>query len=242
MSLDWLNIYIHESWTGFLTAERRQELRTIAAKVGEHYDPPAPRVLRFLTTDLGKVRVVILGQDPYPRPGVATGRAFEVEGLNSWQDKFQQASLKNILRLLYRSYNNIETYGQIPPFTKIRQEIKRGAWPILPPRALFQSWEDQGALLLNTTFTVNKKPGGHRSLWKDFTLELLEYISQEGDELHWFLWGQQAQAFLPCISGGHVHSSRHPMLCSPSYGDDFLKSDCFNMTKQKINWLGCDIS
>jgi len=73
-----------------------------------------------------------ISHDPYPEKGIATGRAFEVGGLKSWEQPFRQVSLKNIIRLIHKSYNNITRYEDIPSFTEIKKEIKAGRFPILP--------------------------------------------------------------------------------------------------------------
>lgn len=228
----------HTSWAAFLNDYRHEQLSQIAGEIGSSYDPAPEKVLRFLTTDLNKMQVVILGQDPYPQPGVATGRAFEVHGLTSWTDKFPQASLRNIVRLLYSTYQEIEDYEEIPKFQQIREAIAREEWRILPPHQLFAAWEQQGVLLLNTCLTVNGKPGEHAAIWLDFTRALLQFISNERTDLNWFLWGKQAQAFMPFIDYGIIYCSRHPMLSSPRYEDDFLRSECFSSTKEQVNWLG----
>lgn len=229
---------IHPSWTQFCNDYRQEQLEHIASQIGTGYNPAPDKVLRFLTVDLSKTEVVILGQDPYPQPGVSVGRAFEVNGLTSWQEKFPQSSLRNIVRLLYSSYHGITEYEEIPKFQRIREEISRGEWRILPPNKLFASWEAQGVLLLNTCLTVKNKPGEHQAYWLDFTRDLLQFISNERTDLNWFLWGKQAQAFMPFIDYGIIYCSRHPMLSSPSYEDDFLRSECFSSTKELINWLG----
>jgi uracil-DNA glycosylase len=235
----WLQIDIHPSWQQFLSNERVQQLNRIQQRVGTRpHNPAPPRVLRFLTLDLRQLQVVILGQDPYPQPGVATGRAFEVGGLIDWLQPFPQTSLRNILRLLYRSYQGITAYEQIPNWQTIRWRIGRREWRILPPDQLFASWERQGVLLLNTCLTVEGTPLGHQELWLNFTCHLLQYISGLRKDLDWFLWGKHAQSYASWIQSGRLFCSRHPMMCSNKYGQDFLKADCFCQTKGKINWLG----
>lgn len=233
-----LPVGIHSSWTAFINDYRLEQLEQIAAQIGSDYNPAPDKVLRFLTTDLSKIKVVILGQDPYPQPGVARGRAFEVGGLNSWLKPFPQSSLRNIVRLLYSSYHGIAEYEDIPKFQEIREQIRSGEWRILPPNKLFAAWEAQGALLLNTCFTVKSKPGEHVAYWLDFTRELLQFISNEKTDLNWFMWGKQAQGFIPFVDYGIFYCSRHPMLSSPRWEDDFLRSECFGSTKEIINWLG----
>ena len=238
MAINLIPENVHSSWTSFLDEKRQKQLQEIAAALGTNFDPAPEQVLRFMTTDLQKLQVVILGQDPYPQAGIATGRAFEVGGLTSWTDKFPQASLKNIVRLLYSSYQNIREYAAIPKFKEIRRQIEQGEWHILPPHKLFESWEQQGVLLLNTCLTVSGKPGGHAHLCADFSRELIRFISEQRPDLYWFLWGKQAQAMQPYVINGNLHCSRHPMLSSPRYADDFLRSDCFRSTQQLVNWLG----
>ena len=198
----WLPRDMHASWQNFLDTGRIKQLHQIAEQVGEQYDPAPELVLRFLTTDLSQMQVVILGQDPYPQPGVATGRAFEVGGLTTWTTPFAQASLRNILRLLYKTDHGITDYGAIPAFKQIRQEIQQDSWRILPPHRLFAAWERQGVLLLNTSFTVGDRPGSHRTLWLEFTQGLVQFISSNEPQICWFLWGQHAQSFIPQISQG----------------------------------------
>ena len=98
------SIDIHPSWLELLDAQL-DALDLIWSKInnGKAYTPQRDKILRFLNLDVAKIKVVILGQDPYPQPGAATGRAFEVMGLRSWNDNFRQASLRNIVRLIHHS-------------------------------------------------------------------------------------------------------------------------------------------
>ncbi|NLG88834.1 MAG: uracil-DNA glycosylase [Clostridiaceae bacterium] len=229
---------IDSSWHDFLNGGGFEMIDGIAAETGDNINPEAGKVLRFLKVNLDNVKVVILGQDPYPQKGAATGRAFEVGGLTSWLQNFKQVSLKNIVRLIYKSYNRISSYEDILPFKQIQREIETGRFPILPPDKLFESWENQGVLLLNTSFTcIPGVPGSHELLWHDFSCRLLSYISSRID-CHWFLWGKSPLQRMMHIKKGIFHISRHPMLCSSKYDDDFLKSDCFLKTFDIINWLG----
>jgi uracil-DNA glycosylase len=231
---------IHSSWQDFLNNDRIHMLNDISHEIGTDVNPDVSKILRFLNVDLSSVKVVILGQDPYPERGMATGRAFEVGGLVSWEQPFRQVSLKNIVRLLHKNYNNISNYNDIFLFTHIKQEIKEGSFPILPPNKLLSSWEQQGVLLLNTSLSCRpNKPKSHAHIWKDFSYQLIEYISKNS-ELYWFLWGKHAQSMKPIIKNGNFIMSRHPMLCSSKYDDDFLKSDCFIKTNHIIKWLGTD--
>lgn len=230
---------IHKSWNKFLTNDSIEELNNIEQKIGKNINPEHKNVLRFLQCDLRNIRAVILGQDPYPEKGRATGRAFEVGDLHSWNDKFRQVSLKNIIRLIHKTYNGINEYKEIKKFSVIQEEIKSGEFKILPPNEIFSSWERQGVLLLNTYLSVESGiTGSHIEIWEPFSIKLLEFISNENKNINWFLWGKQAENKKKYIINGIFYISRHPMMCSEKFEDDFLKNNCFEDTMDIINWLG----
>jgi len=229
----------HPSWNNFLTDSIILELETIERKIGSNINPAPENVLRFMICNLYDIKVVILGQDPYPETGRATGRAFEVGDLTSWNQKFRQVSLKNIIRLIYKNYNGISEYSDIKKFSEIQKEIKEGKFSILPPHKIFKSWEKQGVLLLNTYLSVEAGiTGSHISIWQKFSEELLKFISEENRNISWFLWGRMAEEKKQFIKYGKYYISRHPMMCSELYEDDFLRSDCFKDTMDIINWKG----
>lgn len=229
----------HSSWDKFLTPEICNELNEIEIKIGSRTNPSHDNILRFLKCDLHSIKAAILGQDPYPEKGRATGRAFEVGDLHSWNDKFRQVSLKNIVRLIHKDYNGIDNYKDIKKFSEIQAEIKDGKFKILPPDEIFKSWEKQGVLLLNTYLSVEHGlTGSHIAIWMDFSIKLLNYISEENESINWLLWGKQAEDKKQYIKNGKFFISRHPMMCSEKYEDDFLKSRCFRDTMTVINWLG----
>jgi len=105
MQSQFLNaVSLHSDWKPFLTVEnRKQILRIESLVIPRKITPPPESVLRFLEFPLGKAKIIILGQDPYPHPGAATGRAFEVGNLSSWNQPFKNSSLKNILRDFFSS-------------------------------------------------------------------------------------------------------------------------------------------
>jgi uracil-DNA glycosylase len=192
-------------------------------------------VLRFTGLELSRVKIIILGQDPYPQAGAATGRAFEVGTLESWQTPFRNTSLKNIVRALYQYYT-----GSTKKYLEILPEIGK-TFPLPSPQNLFAIWEEQGVLLLNTSLTCALgKPGSHAALWSDFTTLLVEFLSQRLPRALWILWGNHAQRQLAPFPSVHTLRSRHPMLCAPGHPADFLfgEQNCFRETKNLINWLG----
>lgn len=230
---------ISPSWKEFLTEDILNELSLIEEKIGDNYTPSKEKIMKFLTTDLIKAKVCIVGQDVYYQPGVATGRSFEVGGLTSWGKPFKQVSLKNIVRLIHKSYRGITEYKDIKKFSEIIKEIEEKEFNILSPDKLFISLEEQGVLFLNTYLTCEEnKPNSHRAIWEEFSIKLFSYISKKRPDLNWFLWGKEAISKKEYIKKGVIHQSRHPMLCSEKYEDDFLKSDCFKDMMKEINWVG----
>lgn len=231
---------IHPSWSNFLTKERIDEIEHIEQQLGHHFNPTdKSKTLRFLELDLQHIKVVWLGQDVYPAKDVATGRAFEAGNISSWCEPFKQVSLKNILRLIHKTYHNITIYEDILPYSKIKEAIQEGTFKILEFKQWFDALEKQGVLFLNTSFTCNiGEPNSHKHLWINFSNELMTYIANERPDLIWFLWGNEAISKQAIIHQGLFYTSRHPMMCSQKYEHDFLKSNCFQETRNIINWLG----
>ncbi len=230
----------HPSWNSFLSPENLQLIVTIENSIiqsGKEYTPPAEFVLRFLQIPLENIKILILGQDPYPQKGVATGRAFEVGSLRNWSDTFSNVSLKNILRAVYKAY-----HGEYLKYSEIAGKIP-AEFAILPPNQVFRSWEKQGVLLLNTSFTVETgNPGSHARTWEQFTSRLLRFIAASNNEITWFIWGNHAKEITKNIALHNKIVSHHPMMCyaGPGRTDDFLfgKINHFEETRKLVDWRG----
>lgn len=231
---------IDNSWNDFLSSELVTLLKNIEKNILESkqkFTPDTEKVLKFLKVPLADVKVIILGQDPYPQDGVATGRAFEVGTLKSWNDKFSNISLKNIIRAIYFAYNN-----EYLKYSEIKDKIGK-TFLLKPPYELFVEWEKQGVLLLNTSFTCEVgKSNSHEKYWNAFTLSLLKYISKANPHIIWFLWGNNAKSIVADINIEKKIESMHPMMCYKKQGrdDDFLfgKINAFKETMSLIDWLG----
>ncbi|WP_171594194.1 uracil-DNA glycosylase [Marinifilum caeruleilacunae] len=240
------SLSIHESWNAFLSNDIIDLIQNIESSISmESATPKKELVLRFLEMDLEKIPVVILGQDPYPQEGVATGRAFEVNGLNSWFDKFRNVSLKNILRSIYKAYTAEEL-----KYSEILKQLNEGdrlpmdgEFKVLPPNQLFRYWwEKENVLLLNTAFTCEVgNPNSHTKIWSEFTQKLLTYIASKNKEAVWFLWGNNAQNIVANIQIENKIETSHPMMCYQRENDIlFGKINPFSETKTKVNWLGIE--
>lgn len=236
----WLDIKVHDSWKEFLTDSNIRLIDNIEHEAGLDYTPDEDKVMRFMTLDLNKIKIIILGQDPYKPAGVANGRAFQPSDLESWTKPFRQVSLKNIVRAIYAVHNNITEYSDIPNYSDIAKEIYNGDFYIKEPKDWFNSIEEQGVLLLNTSLTCRiGESNSHKHLWVEFNKRLLDYIRRKRPDIIWFLWGKEAIDKLKYLNrDAKVYTSNHPMMCSESYKEDFLKNPCFRETKNIINWLG----
>ncbi len=229
---------IQEDWHSFLSEKILRLLKKIEKKISEdNYTPPGDKALRFFEFPLSFAKIIILGQDPYPQAGVATGRAFEVGNLSSWDQKFKNISLKNILRALYKAYT-----GKILKYNDLKEKLNT-EFNILPPSCLFKHWEKEGILLLNTSYTCKTgMPGSHKKYWDDFTFLLLEYINNHFSDITWFLWGNNAREATKHLQLNNSIFLLHPMMCYelPGRKRDFLygEQNCFEPFIGEIDWTG----
>jgi uracil-DNA glycosylase len=198
----------------FLLSER-QRGRTIF--------PAAPNWFRALDlTPLDKVRVVILGQDPYHGPGQAHGLCFSVPpGVRP------PPSLVNI-------------------FKELRSDL--GIEP--SPHGFLEHWASQGVLLLNSVLTVETgQAASHRERgWERFTDAVVRLVNDKADPVVFMLWGSYAQkkaAFVDSIDRGGRHlvlNAPHPSPLSAHSGflgcRHFSKANAFLESKgmQPIDW------
>ena len=162
----------------------------------------------FRETPFEKVRVVILGQDPYHGPGQAHGLSFSVQ-----KNVPPPPSLINI-------FKELQSDLQIPR----------------PSHGFLQGWAQQGVLLLNSVLSVEaSRPGSHQNQgWERFTDRVIEVLSQEREHLVFVLWGAYAQKKGAKIDR-HKHlvlESAHPSPLSAYRG--FLGSKVFSKINQYL--------
>lgn len=164
---------MHESWKEFLDSEfAKPYFQELSKFLHEAYEtktifPAKPQVFRAFTTDLTKVKVVILGQDPYHTPGAAHGLAFSVPSSQP-----------------------------VPPsLVNIYKEIDDEYGSHANPDGNLRPWQQQGVLLLNNVLTVEAhKAGSHRGHgWETFTQATVEYLNEKSDHLVFLLWGRDAR-------------------------------------------------
>jgi uracil-DNA glycosylase len=202
---------------GFIDRRREAMLENIYAQTGGDIYPVRENVLRFLRTDFGSLKCVIVGMDPYPSPyvdeqgrccPVATGRSFEVSNMSSWLQKVPQASARNILCAVYYAVT-----GNKKPLAEIRKEIIAGAFAIPSPHEWFDYTEKQGVLWLNESLTVRPGfPGSQERIWEEFMTELSGHIVGNTESV-WMLWGNAAQKrFGDIVPQGRKIEAMHPRM------------------------------
>lgn len=169
-----MNLSLEQSWEKYLGEEfGKPYMAELFAylkeekKKGKIVYPSENHILEaFRLTPFDKVKVVILGQDPYHGKGQAHGLCFSVN--------------KNI---------------KIPPsLVNIFKELKDDMNVEIPTHGCLESWAKQGVLLLNTVLTVEDGKAGshHKKGWEKFTDKVIEVLNKEKEHLVFILWGSPA--------------------------------------------------
>ena len=220
-----MDVKIAPSWKEKLEPEfSKPYFRDLTAFVKKEYEehkiyPPGSLIFNaFAHCPFDKVKVVIIGQDPYHNPGQANGLAFSVaDGVRV------PPSLQNI-------------------FKEVSDEFDR---PVHSSGNL-ERWADQGVLLLNATLTVRaNSPGSHQKKgWEEFTDAVIKIVSEEKEHIVFMLWGAYAQKKGSIINDTRhlVLKSAHPSPFAANRGffgnnhfkkaNDYLKSK----GKEPIEW------
>ena len=160
---------------------------------GRGYLPAGENVLRAFTRPLDAVRVLIVGQDPYPTPGHAVGLSFSVDP---------------DVRPVPRSLQNIYT------------ELVDDLGVARPTSGDLSPWADHGVLLLNRVLTVSPgKPGSHRGKgWETVTAQAIQALVARPAPLVAILWGRDAQNLTPMLGSTPIVASVHPSPLSARGG------------------------
>ena len=235
---DFMNKYnIDESYRDFFNIEKVSNIQNFINNLNfesKEYTPSEEKIFRALEMKGEDIKVCILGKDPYFQKGVATGLAFEVNK-DSWNDESINTSLKNILKLIYKTYT-----GEIKDINYIRKMIENNKFKILAPNLLFESWMKQGVLLLNSSLTTLVGSAGmHHKFWTPIIKELIEYISSKNNNITYLLWGNDAIIFEKNILNGNIVKHNHPAIVGKlDNPNDFMNGKSFEATKNIVNWKG----
>ena len=208
---------VHPTWVPVLEPEREQlsslgDFLRAESAAGHRWLPAGDSILRAFSTPLDEVRVLIVGQDPYPTPGHAVGLSFSV----SPDTRPIPRSLQNIYREL------VDDLG-----------VARPANGDLSP------WTQRGVMLLNRVLTVRAgEPGSHRGQgWEQVTDTAIRGLVQRGDQpLVAILWGRDAQSLEPLLEDTPVIASAHPSPMSADRG--FFGSKPFSRANDLLEELG----
>lgn len=174
----------------------RTELNNVMAKVGQEYRrkplcPAQSNVFRaFEFCPLNDLKVVMLGQDPYPQKGVATGVLF------GNRKEVDEDNLSPSLNVVKEAAINFEVPHYCITFDNS-----------------LESWSKQGILMINSALTVEmNRIGSHVMLWRPFIAKLLKNLSEYNTAIVYVLFGRQAQTFKPYINDrfNHIIEIEHP--------------------------------
>lgn len=160
---------------------------------GRAYLPAREHVMRAFIAPLETVRVLVVGQDPYPTPGHAIGLSFSVG-----------PEVRPVPRTLR---------------TVLAELVADVGGPV-PPSGDLTPWVDQGVLLLNRVLTVQERAiGSHRRQgWEAVTEQAVRALAARGTPLVAVLWGKDAQTLLPLLDGVPAVCTAHPSPMSAARG------------------------
>lgn len=180
---------------------------------GRRYLPAGDRVLRAFQRPLDDVRVLIVGQDPYPTPGHPIGLSFAVD-----------RGVRPLPRSLANIYRELQTDLGIPPAA----------------HGDLSGWSDQGVLLLNRVLTVAPgQPASHRGWgWEKVTEHAIRTLVARERPLVAILWGRDAANLRPLLGDTPIVESAHPSPLSASRG--FFGSRPFSRTDAFLREQGAD--
>ncbi|WP_322409541.1 uracil-DNA glycosylase [Microbacterium invictum] len=174
---------------------------------GARYLPAGDAVLRAFSRPLDDVKVLIVGQDPYPTPGHPIGLSFAVD-----------PRVSPLPRSLANIYRELDDDLGIEP-------VAHGD---------LSAWSDQGVMLLNRVLTVRPgEPGSHRGWgWERVTDHAIRVLAARDRPLVAILWGRDAATLRPLLGETPVLSSAHPSPLSASRG--FFGSRPFSRTNELL--------
>jgi uracil-DNA glycosylase len=160
---------------------------------GRSYLPAGDRVLRAFQRPLEGVKVLLVGQDPYPTPGHPIGLSFAVD-----------AHVRPIPRSLANIYRELNDDLGVPPAA----------------HGDLSAWSEQGVMLLNRVLTVAPgAPASHRGWgWEKVTEHAIRVLAERGGPLVAVLWGRDAAGLTPILGDVPSIQSPHPSPLSASRG------------------------
>lgn len=211
----------HNLLKGFLLSEDFVHIMKVLENCvdeGQRFTPPLKQVFRaFMECPLDTVKVIMVGQDPYPQIGVADGIAF-----SCGNTRRMQPSLKFIFKAI-----NKTVYSDKHDFTTFDPDLKR--------------WSNQGVLMLNTALTTEiDKIGKHVAIWDPFIKYVIDMLNSQDKDYIWVLMGKQAQYNEDMIdnvlSNTQILKCSHPASAAYRKDEDWDCNDVFRYTNECLSY------
>ncbi|HET8594686.1 MAG TPA: uracil-DNA glycosylase [Intrasporangium sp.] len=209
---------VHPSWVPALepvaeTIARLGDFLRAEVAAGRGYLPTGDAVLRAFTVPMDDVRVLIVGQDPYPTPGHPVGLSF---------------SVAPDVRPVPRSLQNIH------------QELRTDLGLPTPSTGDLTPWFERGVMLLNRVLTVRPgQPASHQGKgWEVVTEQAIRSLVTRGGPMVAILWGRQAQSLAPLLGPIPRIESAHPSPLSARSG--FFGSRPFSRANDLLRRQGAE--
>ncbi|MDE0387784.1 MAG: hypothetical protein OXI75_03700 [Rhodospirillales bacterium] len=233
-----------EPWEPIFPARRGRTLP--GAPAGAHmlraFDGLAP----------ADVRCVILGQDPYPCPAFATGRAFESGNVVRWRelDKMFSPSVRAVIQLTLAARTGDEHFVRgVERWPAILTAIERGMVDLEAPGALADRWVASGVLLLNASLTLTRfrRDGdphqirGHLRLWRPLIVRVLGHLARQDAAVVFIGFGDAAAETLRAagLDGSDAGDERLILRPHPAAADEVLaQENPFTLCNRRLEAMG----
>lgn len=203
----------HNVLKGFLVSEDfKRILETLNTMVneGERFTPPLKQLFRaFQECPVESLKVVMVGQDPYPQLGVADGIAFSCGNTGK-----MEASLRYMFKAV-----NATVYADKLDIKTMDTDLSR--------------WSNQGVLMLNTALTTEiGKIGKHFDIWQPFINYLVDMLNAKHEGIVWVFMGKKAERLEDLVDSDrhHVLQCSHPASAAYQKESIWNCSDVFNTT------------
>ncbi len=198
------------------------------------------------------VRCVILGQDPYPCPAFATGRAFEAGNVAQWRelDKMFSPSVRAFIQAIIAARTGEVRYARrFADWPATLAAIESVAVDLEAPDALADRWVASGVLLLNTSLTLSRfqravdphQRRGHLPLWRPLMIRVIEHLAGRGTPVVFIGFGDAAAETIQAagLSGPDASGDRVILRPHPAEADAFIAlENPFTLCNRRLQAMG----
>ena len=199
------------------------------------------------------VRCAILGQDPYPCPAFATGRAFEAGNVAHWRelDKMFSPSVRAFVQAIIAARTGEARYARrFADWPATLAAIESGAIDLEAPEALADRWVGSGVLLLNSSLTLSRfqrevdphQRRGHLPLWRPLMVRVIEHLAGAGTPVVFVGFGDAAAETLAAAGlggSGTAAAERVILRPHPAEADAFLAMENpFTLCNRRLQSMG----